>query len=249
MDNSSPRYREEEWLSSMIRRVRPPAKIAKQCGVTRKTILRWINKYNITPYRERDWLSRQIDNYVSPSAIAKCCDVTEPTIKKWMTKNSIIISGRPPNEVLVQYLEEEEWVTPQTQKKEKIMLLNFRYGNWVGAGDIAEVVDTHRSYVYRVIRGYDPASYRRSEQVPRSLKTKVLKRDDRACVRCGGSNQDKLVVHHILPGESTLQNLATLCQDCHLLAHDGSYSGELAYESRDEFWGLFRGLNSSVSAA
>jgi len=81
------------------------------------------------------------------------------------------------------------------------------------------------------------------------LKRKVRERDDHECVRC--SARDKLQVHHIIPsakaGEHEAENMATLCEECHKLAHKGTdlddQEGiwgmdyvEVAYENKEDFW-------------
>lgn len=57
--------------------------------------------------------------------------------------------------------------------------------------------------------------------ITKSIRDKVLKRDDYTCVKCGTDfNETKLHVKHIIPlsegGNNDTKNLQTLCEDCYL---------------------------------
>jgi len=60
--------------------------------------------------------------------------------------------------------------------------------------------------------------YRRNNGFTNSLKSRCKKRDGYLCKRCGSS--EDLEVDHIVEvidgGENTLENLQTLCKNCHL---------------------------------
>lgn len=60
--------------------------------------------------------------------------------------------------------------------------------------------------------------YRRSSGFTNSLKSRCKKRDGYVCKKCG--SPEYLEVDHIIEvidgGENTLENLQTLCKDCHL---------------------------------
>lgn len=51
----------------------------------------------------------------------------------------------------------------------------------------------------------------------RNIRARVLKRDNFRCISCGGI--ENLDVHHLFPksygGEDRLENLITLCAECH----------------------------------
>ena len=78
----------------------------------------------------------------------------------------------------------------------------------------------------------------RERQAPPELVNQVKQRDNEHCVRCGVTSQ--LIVHHIRPvsqsGDATLENLATLCESCHVEAHGGNIARGLVVYSYDEFW-------------
>ena len=88
-----------------------------------------------------------------------------------------------------------------------------------------------------------------NQKPPKILKNKVRERDGDECVRCNA--RDKLQVHHLIPrtkgGEHEAENMATLCEECHKLAHkrkdldDREGFGEMnyeevAYENKEDFW-------------
>jgi len=63
--------------------------------------------------------------------------------------------------------------------------------------------------------------YRRKVGFNDSLKSKVKDRDNNECTRCG--YEEQLEVHHIKQlrdaGNNSMDNLITLCHDCHVKAH------------------------------
>jgi hypothetical protein len=67
----------------------------------------------------------------------------------------------------------------------------------------------------------------------------VLERDGWECVRCNTVPESEQI-HHIIPprqgGGSDGENLALLCMDCHLDAHEGWFANPPIYDSREEFW-------------
>ena len=59
----------------------------------------------------------------------------------------------------------------------------------------------------------------------------ILRRDNHTCQHCGKS-EERLYVHHIMPrehgGTDDLDNLTTLCHDCHQKVHQFRDRGSLA---------------------
>lgn len=57
----------------------------------------------------------------------------------------------------------------------------------------------------------------RSRKLSKKERSKVLERDGKECLRCGSASN--LEVHHIIPvsrgGSDEIDNLATLCSECH----------------------------------
>jgi hypothetical protein len=53
------------------------------------------------------------------------------------------------------------------------------------------------------------------------IRKEVLKRDNNKCQKCG---EIANIIHHIMPrslgGSDLLNNLVTLCKQCHMIAHD-----------------------------
>ena len=111
--------------------------------------------------------------------------------------------------------------------------------------DVADVVGCSKSYAQRF--AYDPeaeAAYEKewsrksqAQKVSPGRRDRVLSRDGE-CRRCG--TDDDLIVHHIVPvdadGKNKLENLAVLCQSCHLVAHGGSFqTTTTVYDGREGF--------------
>lgn len=228
-------YRDENWLEGEVRAGKSPEQIAQTCDVTTQTVERWIKKHSIAPYQDREWLEKQVSDYWPVRTIADWCCVTEQTVWRWMRRFDIEHPGPAPPEVLQSYLQERldmlggEFDVP---KKFKIKKLRERYNS--PASDIAEAVDSSRRYVYQVLSGQ--TEWGRSDPVSATLRERIRSRDDHRCIRCGSFEDVDLQVHHVVPGESTERNLATLCFDCHLDAHGGNYAGTIVYDSREEFW-------------
>jgi hypothetical protein len=212
--------------------------------VTAETIEQWIEKHDITPYRDEEWLQRQISDHVSERAIADWCGVTEQTVKRWMRKFDIEHPGLTPASVMSSFLEERFEDTNEVSEDVQISVLWQRYQIRVQYSEIANAVGTTPSYVRKVVGAEsgdlvskitDSMEFLGSEPVPNDIANQVKSRDGGQCVRCGST--ERVEMHHIIPGESTVENLAILCRQCHQEAHgDNFYSSDLAYDTRDEFW-------------
>jgi hypothetical protein len=82
------------------------------------------------------------------------------------------------------------------------------------------------------------AARRQLEKAEQWQRQKVLDRDCEECVRCG--EVDDLVVHHIKPvidgGSDKIDNMVTLCSECHHEAHGGfSTESDVVYDP-GSFW-------------
>lgn len=236
-------YRDESWMLERIREGRSPAEIASLCEVTKPTIERWIDRHELSPYRDEEWLRRQIDQYVSEQAIAEWCGVTEQTVKRWMRKFDIDHPGLAPASVMRSFLE-ERFNHSDVSIDAQISLLWQRHQIRVQYSEIARAVGTTPERVRKVLGAgtedrveqlLDSMEFLGSESVPPDVAREVKERDSGKCVRCGSA--ENIEVHHIIPGGSFPENLATLCRECHIAAHEYDfYTATLAYNSRSEFW-------------
>lgn len=132
--------------------------------------------------------------------------------------------------IYVTYLEDQP--TKLDTKKKRIIELKRSFP-YLRASDnlVADVVDTTHSYAQQI--KYLPDVGIRDRQVPTQLRNRTLKRDNHACVRCDSTND--LEAHHIIPrrdgGPDSLENMATLCNDCHTEIHRNT-----KYDTKSEFW-------------
>lgn len=237
-------YRDEDWLRKRVREGRSPGEIAEVCDVTESTIERWIKNHDVRPYRDEDWLNRQVEQYVSERAIAEWCGVTEQTVKRWMGKFDIEHPGLVSASDMRSFLENQFDDPENLSKKALISILWTRHQVRVQYSEIARAVGTTPQYVRDVVGAgsggeidqlIDSIEFLGSESVPGDVADEVKTRDGERCVRCG-SKKD-VEIHHIIPGQSTPENLALLCRDCHREAHgEDFYSADLVYDTRDEFW-------------
>lgn len=214
------------------------------CEVTEATIERWIEKHDIKPYRDEAWLRQQIENHVSERAIADWCGVTPETIKRWMKRYEIDHPGLVSASLMESFLETRFGDGDAVPESVQISALWQRYRNRVQPGAIARAVGTTPQNVRQVVGAetgdvvsnmVDSIEFLGSEPVPTDVIEDVTSRDNGQCVRC--TSTENTEIHHIIPGTATLENLATLCRDCHREAHeDDFYSSDLAYDSRANFW-------------
>jgi len=127
----------------------------------------------------------------------------------------------------------------------RVLLSVFQYD--IPSRVVADVVGCSRGHARRFewdegqkeVREKAWSRKQRAHQVPPALAEQVRIRDDHECVRCG--SDDELRVHHIDPagqqGPAVMENLGTLCNQCHKVAHGGNVSsGEVIHDSVEEFW-------------
>lgn len=127
-------------------------------------------------------------------------------------------------------------------KKEKIIVLKEKFRDEISTSEIVNAVNCSKSYArqFYIIDGTVEQKQKRSS-LSKKIKDSILKRDNNSCVACNCT--ETLEIHHIMPimGSSIKElnnpeNLATLCSDCHYLAHSGNYYKGLAYKDHEDFW-------------
>lgn len=104
------------------------------------------------------------------------------------------------------------------QKRQSIIRVINRLNKWINITnywledvsiDIRALTDGYKSYSWQ---------YQRSNRLDENIRKAVILRDNCKCKECGKSNC-RLEVHHIKPrrlnGSNTLDNLITLCKNCH----------------------------------
>ncbi|AUV82889.1 hypothetical protein C2R22_15620 [Salinigranum rubrum] len=131
------------------------------------------------------------------------------------------------------------------QAQIKKLLLVFEYS--IPSRILAEVVGCSAGHARRfewdaeqqIVREKQWSRKQREHQAPPALAKRVRERDDDRCVRCESTEQT--VVHHIDParqdGPAVMENLAVLCNRCHVIAHGGAVNtGEVIHGSTRQFW-------------
>jgi len=133
-----------------------------------------------------------------------------------------------------------------TEYKNQIIAIKREYGHSLSNSDIAKFVGCSAGFARKFTPSHSEEGsvyeqYPPESQVNDKLRREILKRDD-SCVRCQSSSD--LEVHHIIPaiqgGKATVDNLATLCHDCHVILHNIG----LQNKTRDGFWSWVKNTSS-----
>lgn len=128
-------------------------------------------------------------------------------------------------------------------KKDKIIALWTKFKFISNDRNVAKAVNCRLDYAKNFHRHSNGEIIMTNNRKRLSEKTRtdVLDRDNYSCVACGA--KQKLQIHHIIPLRGCseivdIDKLATLCKNCHYLAHNGNYLGwDLAYKGGVEsFW-------------
>jgi len=153
-------------------------------------------------------------------------------------------SGRELTNLYQEFLQERFEAPDEVSKKDRICVLLQAFGTKTSTQALADAVGTSSNYISEfkafdditvsssggVTRHFDDEAHergdtpvvlqrerRRTNSLPANIRADVLDRDGHECLRCGST--ENLEVHHIVPhsqgGEDKVQNLATLCHDCH----------------------------------
>lgn len=237
------KYHDEDWLRGRLRNHCSRREIAAECDVREETVAEWIDRFGVRLYRDEDWLRERVSRYWTPAQIAADCAVTVRTIERWMDRFGVQRPEPPTVADMEQHLETRFGDTDGVDKKDQIAALLGKYGDLAPKTRVTEVVGCTADYASRFhwSEGQRRVVQRHrreheSDSVPEHLRERVRERDDYRCVGCGSGQAAETELHHVIPGESTPDNLATLCRECHLDAHGGAFGNGVVYESREEFW-------------
>jgi 5-methylcytosine-specific restriction endonuclease McrA len=120
-------------------------------------------------------------------------------------------------------------------------MLKKQFNFLLSSYDVSNSVGCSYDYADQIYR-FDKYTKRRDLPDYKTRK-EVFERDNYACVVCG--SEEKLNIHHISTHENKLDNLVTLCSNCHLKAHDGCFTNKkTAYGSADNFWEWIRQVSN-----
>ncbi|MDO8650228.1 MAG: HNH endonuclease [Candidatus Berkelbacteria bacterium] len=82
-----------------------------------------------------------------------------------------------------------------------------------------------------------------------SLRAKVIQRDGGKCTNCG--TQLSLQAHHIIPlslgGKNVMENLTTLCKDCHQNRHNRTFSDNVERDDLRSYGFNYKVKDSKIS--
>jgi transposase len=147
-------YRDEEWLRNQYERTGSTTEIAELCGVDRRTITYWMEKFGIerswgdpnARYRDEAWLREAYDDLGTLEAVAEECDVSRGTIGDWMDQFGIerdadAVSGDYDGrsektledllDALVELYEQTgEWVSQSTYDEKRSQLSSAPSTSW-----------------------------------------------------------------------------------------------------------------------
>jgi hypothetical protein len=91
-----------------------------------------------------------------------------------------------------------------------------------------------------------PKNYRRLV-IPAALRRKVLKRDTYCCALCGmEGSSGTLNIDHIMPNNNALNNLVTLCFNCHAI-EASKYFADLVIKHSDHYNDFATSISSTRS--
>jgi hypothetical protein len=122
-------------------------------------------------------------------------------------------------ELFRKYLDKE---VKGDRKKDKIVAIKKKFPD-ASNYRVARAVNCSKNYASQFKIELDGSVYyREGRKTDEKIRKAVLKRDNYSCVACGTKNN--LEVHHISTHIDVVDNLVTLCHNCHYYAHDGDYT-------------------------
>jgi len=236
------KYQDEDWLRKKYHEEgNSTSEIADLTEVTRSTILRWMDKFDIerrghgTPQKEgrykiEAWLREQyIERRRSIRDIAEECGVSKATPRHWLHKFDIKI--RQGSEAIeTQWEDNEERREKQAEFMRNLEKPHVKRGHHTQETKekMSEGNSGESNGMFGVTGEENPAwkentpshrFYQRKRW--KQARQKALERDGYECTKCG--SKDDLLVHHIEPlpdgAEFDLENLSTLCISCHGSIH------------------------------
>lgn len=235
-------YKDEEWLREQYQD-KTQAEIADDCGVSRTTITRWMDKLGIESdgpgcaqvdgkHKDEEWLrEKYVQEQRSTNDIAEECGVGKTTVIYWLDKHGI--ERRNQREAI-----HLSWKGDEERREAQAEWMREISEPWWGADE--ETQERVRERLSEWWTENNPMEGRTKEDNPAwkggapkyygpnwdEQRARALDRDNHECQRCGSANN--LVVHHHAPiriwrndsdkdieDANQLWNLVTLCEECH----------------------------------
>lgn len=227
------RYRDEDWLEQKYRNEGlTQREIAEKCGVSPRTIRKWMNRHDIETREVRGknhGLYGQRRDEATKRKISETLENREID-EAWRERIAEARSGKPIPEAVREKISESlsGYERPdETRERMSLASLGPKNARWKGHDS------THLNY---------GAGWGRARRLARER--------DEVCQHCGhGGDERRLEVHHIVPVRHfrrapdtsmseahALSNLVLLCSRCHGLAEGGEISFESGIE--DPLYGM-----------
>ena len=240
---SDNRLENESWLHTQyVVKKRSPGEIAQECECSLTTVNRWLDLHGLDKnngsdtategLKNEEWLREQyIDKEKTQKEIGQKCDRSKTAVCIAMRKHGI--KAREQNKPGFAKLESESWLREQyVEKNQSVREISEAYNC-----DVQTVIIHLRKHGIqaRDMMGennphWSGGSYAYGPGWNKNKRCQVRERDGHKCLDCGMTQTEhkekygqKLHVHHLRKARdvddpekrNALENLATLCRDCH----------------------------------
>jgi 5-methylcytosine-specific restriction endonuclease McrA/transposase len=214
-DKTVAKYQDSDWLQEQLDSGSRPKEIAKNLDVSVSVICKWIKDFDLDyksrqehqskgdgRYRDKEYLQEKyIKQEMSITDISNECNVTPFTVRYWLQENDI--EPRSISEGVKVWMP-DNWAEI--------------HGNKISG----------KNHPYFGLTGKDHPAWKggndwRDTGKWDEVRHKVYRRDDLTCQDCGATDT-MLHAHHLTPvndggDKYNMENLVTLCKDCHFTVH------------------------------
>lgn len=207
----------------------------KRRGVEREIVV----DNGLLPPGESD---KELFRYQSSTALSDKIDLRHRELTSifskdpdWRCLTRCLKDGRCLKDEVIAGLFEVHPPDKDTKRAKVIAIGKTEFHIWGHSRAIAGLTETRSEYVTSIWNN------RGGQAEPSEFKKDGVKaRDSYRCVKCN-QTPEQGEIHHIVPpregGGSDERNLAYLCKECHLEAHDGHFMNAPIHDTVDEFWG------------
>ena len=241
---SEPKYRDEEWLREQyVEKGKTQTELSELCGCSQVTISRWVEKYNLSAdqrtidsprLKDESWLREKYEiEGMSSRDIADECGCSRGTVVNRLKEHQIRVEDKYNR----QYprLNERGWLFEEYVEKKRTIsdiakqcsCAPMTVWRWLRAHKINTRAKTYSGSDHW---NWSGGAYPYGPGWNETKRRQVRERDGYECVDCGTTQDEHksehdqaLHVHHLIkardvddPEErNAVENLVTLCRDCH----------------------------------